>query len=490
MPSSHAANDDAATWPPGPGAMARRVRTLDWGATALGWPARWPVALRQAVQVCLDSALPMAVLWGDDLVVLHNDALAALAPPGEAPALGQPYREARPQAWAAQAPELAHVMETGEPRTVPGLWGPLDDAPGGALAHAADALPRVASFSCTALRDARGEVAGVLAIGLSAPARGVLERLVHELRDPLAPIRSSLELLRMSRDGMDVALVHEMLERQIHAMVRVIDGLLAEPGYDQLPLATSSSSLLPPPHAATPESAATAALAAALEGIEPGEAGAVPRERERAHARAAAREQAQEHDPQRALERERGAARLPELGPRQQERRRGPRDEHEDPPVVGWPRRRRLAERLPDPHTDDSPAIARRVLVVDDHHDAADSLALLLSHLGTEVKVAYDGETALEELRHWIPEAVLLDLDMPEMDGFEVARRIRQMPSLRGLPLIALTGWGQGTDMQRTKEAGIDHHLVKPVRLDVLVEVLASLDEAEQVVGGGRGTRH
>jgi CheY-like chemotaxis protein len=107
------------------------------------------------------------------------------------------------------------------------------------------------------------------------------------------------------------------------------------------------------------------------------------------------------------------------------------------------------------------PRGTRRVLVVDDHADAADSLAMLLRMEGHQVRVARNGPDALDAVRAEPPEVILLDLGMPGMDGYEVARRLRQRDG-RGLLIVALTGWGQEEDRRRTREAGFDHHLVKP----------------------------
>jgi PAS domain S-box-containing protein len=114
----------------------------------------------------------------------------------------------------------------------------------------------------------------------------------------------------------------------------------------------------------------------------------------------------------------------------------------------------------------------QRILVVDDNRDAADSLGMLLESLGAEVQVVYDGRTALETLKVFTPSMILLDLGMPEMDGYEVARRIRKQPCLRDVVLIALTGWGQKKDRERTRMEGFDHHLIKPVDIEVLKTLL------------------
>jgi CheY-like chemotaxis protein len=113
------------------------------------------------------------------------------------------------------------------------------------------------------------------------------------------------------------------------------------------------------------------------------------------------------------------------------------------------------------------------VLVVDDNQDATETLQTLLESLGAEVAAAGNGRDALAQFERFEPDAVLLDIGMPGMDGYEVARRIRAMPSGGGTPLIALTGWGQQEDIRRCFEAGFDHHLVKPLDVDKLWEIVA-----------------
>jgi len=119
------------------------------------------------------------------------------------------------------------------------------------------------------------------------------------------------------------------------------------------------------------------------------------------------------------------------------------------------------------------PLSGRRVLVVDDNGDAAESLALLLHASGAEVRTACDGPSGLAQVVEFRPQALLLDLGMPGMDGFEVARRLRADPAQAGLMIVALTGWGQEEDRKRTQRSGFDHHLTKPVDVDGLLEILS-----------------
>jgi len=131
-------------------------------------------------------------------------------------------------------------------------------------------------------------------------------------------------------------------------------------------------------------------------------------------------------------------------------------------------------------------APARSVLIVDNNQDAADCLALLLRRAGYEVRTAYDGPAALDLARARPPDAVLLDIGMPGMDGLEVARRLRQDLGLKQALLVAVTGFGQEQDRRRSHEAGFDIHLVKPTDVRTLERLLArpALTGQQQLNGG------
>jgi CheY-like chemotaxis protein len=115
------------------------------------------------------------------------------------------------------------------------------------------------------------------------------------------------------------------------------------------------------------------------------------------------------------------------------------------------------------------------VLVVDNNRDAADSLGVLLALLGVESRTAHDGVSALEALDEYRPSAILLDLGMPGMDGYEVAQRVRQHPHGRDVALVALTGWSHERDRRRATETGFDHFVIKPLDFEVLRQLLARL---------------
>jgi CheY-like chemotaxis protein/nitrogen-specific signal transduction histidine kinase len=138
-------------------------------------------------------------------------------------------------------------------------------------------------------------------------------------------------------------------------------------------------------------------------------------------------------------------------------------------PLIATPSRSRSVESRVRPT---KVLAARRVLVVDDNRDAAESLGKLLKLLGAQVQVVFSGAEALEAVRNEKPATILLDIGMPEMNGYEVARRIRSEAENRDITLIALTGWGQEQDRRRSHDAGFDHHLVKPVNSASLLELL------------------
>jgi PAS domain S-box-containing protein len=132
----------------------------------------------------------------------------------------------------------------------------------------------------------------------------------------------------------------------------------------------------------------------------------------------------------------------------------------------------------PDRHVD--LAVSRRVLIADDNHDAAVSLSMLLQSMGHETRVVHDGIEALEVADLFRPDVVLLDIGMPRLDGYETARRIASRPWAAATQIAAVTGWGQEADRQRAKEAGFHRHLVKPVDLDALRDLISSAPEVHE----------
>ncbi|MBV8267113.1 MAG: response regulator, partial [Planctomycetaceae bacterium] len=138
-------------------------------------------------------------------------------------------------------------------------------------------------------------------------------------------------------------------------------------------------------------------------------------------------------------------------------------------PVLSWMQAHEVDS--PRPVLSDAPEVLprRRILIVDDNAVAADGLGRLLSLVyGQDVRVVYDGPSALDLAGSFQPEVVLLDLGMAVMDGYEVAKRLRERPESAGALIVAVTGWGQEEDRRRSREVGFDLHLVKPVNADAL----------------------
>jgi signal transduction histidine kinase len=359
-----------------------------------------------------------------------------------------------------------------------------------------------------------------------------LATLAHELRNPLAPIRNALHFLRMSGDS---GRVHEMMERQVKHLVRLVDDLLEvsritrgkiELRRERVELAAVVGSavetsrplieasghqlviaLPPEPLILEADPVRLAQVIAnllnnAAKYTEPAGQIRLAARREDGEAVVSVQDSglgipadmlARVFDMfaqvDRTLKRAQGglgigltlARNLVELhGGSIAVQSDGPGKGSEF--TVRLPLTLRKSGALEVQPLDDRPRPVdrhpRRILVVDDNHDAADSIGMILRFVGVEVHVVYDGPAALAALRTYRPAVILLDIGMPGMDGHEVAHRVRQDPEFRDLVLIALTGWGQEEDRRRCKAAGFDHHLVKPVDVETLQSLLASLDRA------------
>ena len=142
-----------------------------------------------------------------------------------------------------------------------------------------------------------------------------------------------------------------------------------------------------------------------------------------------------------------------------------------------------LKDALPKNESESSvPVYSFKILVVDDNEVAAESLQKLLSIMGNEARVAYDSFAAMEELERFRPDVVLLDIGLPDVDGYRLAKKIREQPWGKRMSLIAVTGWGEDDDKARSKEAGMDHHLVKPIGSGALLKLLGSIESSHTLV--------
>ncbi len=359
-----------------------------------------------------------------------------------------------------------------------------------------------------------------------------LATLSHELRNPLAPLRNSIALLRKTaKPGESTAGIHSMMERQVNHLVRLVDDLLELSRISRgllslrrenlevstlvrnsmetgLALAESAGHELVTELADEPlwvngDSVRIVQILANLldNAIKYTESGG------RITVRAW-----KNGDSVAISVRDNGMGIQPEALPRMFEMfSRGDRDvaRAQGGLGIGLALSRRLAEmhegtldarseghgqgseftlRLPLVESGEATGVAKpaadlslaltRVLVVDDNHDAGDSLAMVMEMLGAEVRVARDGAEALEAYAAYEASVVLLDIGMPGMSGYDVARTMRSRFPGRRTVLVALTGWGQEEDRRRAKEAGFDHHMVKPAEIDALQELLSSIEKS------------
>jgi PAS domain S-box-containing protein len=353
--------------------------------------------------------------------------------------------------------------------------------------------------------------------------------LSHELRNPLAPLRTGLHLLRSGARGVDPAPVHEVMQRQVEHLVRLVDDLLEvsrisrgalelrkEPvdiaSVARNALETSAPNIRAGDHRLTVSmpgeplwvEADPVRLAQVLANLLNNAAHYTPRggaialeaAREGAVAVVRVRDDGAGIPPERLptifemFTRGDGAqARAPKglgiglaLARGLVETHGGTIDARSEGPGRGSEFTVRVPLIEPPAHaqrvSDTAAKLAgRRILVIDDNLDAAETLALVLKTLGAEVRVADSGFSGLDVYRAYRPEVVLLDIGMPGMDGYEVARRIRADASGSRTSLVALTGWGQDEHRQKAREAGFDHHLVKPAEIPALQALLGSLPQ-------------
>jgi PAS domain S-box-containing protein len=361
-----------------------------------------------------------------------------------------------------------------------------------------------------------------------------LATLAHELRNPLAPIRNSLQILKMPHvDAATVQQVKDLMERQVHALVRLVDDLLdvarvmrgkIELRKEPVELATVIAHAAETVHSlielqgqhldvcVSPESLLVDAdpvrLAQVVSNLLTNSAKYTEAN---GHIWVTAR---REGDEAVLRVRDDGIGIAPDVLPHVFELfvqadhsstkahgglgigltlAKNLTQLHDgsieaDSPGVG--RGSQFTVRLPlvihprgdsNGKLDDAPrheasSASHRLLVVDDNEDAAMSLAMLLRLQGHEVRTAHDGPSAVALAASFLPNLVFLDLGMPDMDGYEVARLIRRQPGLERVVLAALTGWGQEEDHQRTAAAGFDYHLVKPPERKSLDRVMSHLN--------------
>jgi PAS domain S-box-containing protein len=500
--------------------------------------------LRELEAVYASAPVGLCLIDRELRYVRINERLAEMNGVSAAAHLGRTVREMVPGLADVAEPAFRHVMATGEPVIDVELRGETPAAPG---------VERVWLESWYPMRNAEGNIVGVNVSALEVTERTRAEEalrdadrrksdflaiLAHELRTPLAPIRTALSILQTKGiDDPACASAIGVLERQVTQMVRLIDDLLdvSRIGRGKLELRKERIDL-------------ASVVTGAAEAAQPTCASkrhtlqvAMPPEPIRVHADPARLLQVLANLLNNACKFTLPGGRIDLSLAREGEqvlirvRDNGIGIAAEELPNVfnlfaqapealeraaaggaglgiGLALARTLVQmhggelcaqsagrwlgsefvvRLPLEHepTDlDAPpastasgqATARRILVVDDHQDAVESLAMLLEISGHTAYTARDGEEALRTAEKTRPDVVLLDLDLPLIDGYEVCRRLRAHPWGKDALLVAVSGWAREKDRTRAREAGFDAHLAKPLELDQLLAFLASapLDRA------------
>lgn len=362
-----------------------------------------------------------------------------------------------------------------------------------------------------------------------------LATLSHELRNPLAPIRNALQLMRLSSDPQIQEDSRTMMERQLSQMVRLVDDLMdvsritrgkVELRREQVPLATIVSSAVETsrplieamghtlridlsPHPVTVNADVTR-LAQVFSNllnnackyserggrieliVERSEGEAILRVRDNGVGIAADQlprifEMFAQVD--RSIDRSQGGLGIGLTLVRRLVEMHGGTVEATS---AGLGQGSEFIVRLPlaidVPQTSavgqSELVLAKtklRILIVDDNRDAADSVAMMLKLVGNELHTAYDGESGVEAAAKHRPDVILFDIGLPKLNGYEACRRIRELPWGQKPIIIAVTGWGQEEDRRRSRDAGFDHHLVKPVDPMALMQFLATVSVAERL---------
>ena len=395
------------------------------------------------------------------------------------------------------------------------------------------------SLTISPIRDAEGRIIGASKIARDITARKEEDRrkneflalLAHELRNPLAPLRNGLQVMRLAGDGGAAEQARALMERQLQHLVHLVDDLLdvsritrgkLQLRKERITVAAAVGHALDVCEAlvkqqgheltvSLPEEpvyvdADRTRLAQALCNLlsnaakysDPGGRIWLTVEREGNEAVLRVRDAGVGIPPEmlprvfdlfwqvdRSLEKSQGGLGVGLSIVKQLVEMHGGRVEaHSEgygrgsefvirlPVVLSLAQERREEEGGGE---EARPSARRRILVVDDNGDAAESLAMMLEIMGNEVRTANDGLEGVETAASFRPDVILLDIGMPRLNGYDACRRIREQPWGKNVIIVALTGWGQDEDKRRSREAGFDGHLVKPVEPAALEKLLSEL---------------
>ncbi|MFU8816714.1 MAG: ATP-binding protein [Pseudomonadales bacterium] len=471
------------------------------------------------------TSVLIAVVQGHELrFTLVNSACQALRPGVEI--TGRSYSEVFPEAAAAGAETLLReVWETGEPRLLTGVRAPLTATTDACWNVQIVRLPLIESEPAALLmiaQDVTEHHRTAAALRESGRRKDeFLATLAHELRNPLAPIQSGIDVLRLSGDEQTSVRVLEMMQRQMVHVRRLVDDLLdvsrvtlgkvvlrkepvdvvevirsaLENGSSALRAGERQGSVHLPAEPlrvhADPVRLAQIfmnLLDNAVKYSQPGGRVWIAATREGGSVRVSVRDDGVGIPPKMLREvfgmfvqNDAGSEGLGiglTLVQHLVELHGGTVEARSDGPGRGSEFLVTLPLIQSEPATvtatgTKSSLRGRRLLVIDDNKDAAVTLGMLLEAMGAEVRTAFDGATGLALLKTHPVDTILLDIGMPEMDGYEVARRVRAEHAGEPIQLVAVTGWGQHQDRLRATEAGFDRHVVKPVSIALLEKAIS-----------------
>lgn len=520
--------------------MVTMLQNTDWSSTPLGHPSTWPELLRLQLNICFESAFPIAIWWGPDLIQFYNDGykpiLGALKHPK---AFGGPAHDTWPDIWPTIGPMVEQVVNRGV--AVKG-----EDMP---LILERNGFPELChfTFSYSPIRNIDGHIDGMFTAAVETTERVSTEKklqdslqrqteflstLAHELRNPLAPIRSGLTVLSIKGDSVDtVAKVRGMMERQVSHMVTLIDDLLdvARITGDKLVLKKTRSDIrlalsnaleislplieeekhvlhLDLPHSAVFADIDVTRITQVVGNLLNNSAKYTP---SGGRIELALRED--DYDAFITVA-DNGigipAEEISSLFELFSQIRDG-FDRSQGGLGIGLSLVRSIVEmhngkvfaispgaskgatftiRLPKAGYQDEAlslvserqpenlhnvnGVKLDIMVVDDNIDAATTLSMLLELRGHNVRIAHDGIEALEQIKTFGPKLVLLDIGMPRLDGYETARRLRCIKGLEDACLVAVTGWGTDENRAQAEAAGFNFHLTKPVHTSDIEQIL------------------
>jgi PAS domain S-box-containing protein len=547
--------DGRFTWLTGGGELADLVRQLDWSRTTLGPIDTWPRTMRTAVAFALASPAPMITLWGREGIMIYNDAYARFAGARHPQLLGLPVLEGWPEIadFNRRVMDVCLAGETlsfhdeqmvldrhGVPEDV---WldlhySPIRDeaTPIGVAAVVVETTDRVrAERQIRALNlILEQQVHRLAELGKASEAANrakdeFLAMLGHELRNPLAPILTALQLMKLRGT---TAVEHErsVIERQVNHMVGLVDDLLdvsritrgkidlhrarievarfvaraiemASPLLEQqrhsLHVDVPASGLIVDGDEARLAQVVSNLLTNAAKYTEPGGLIAVTAHADQGQVVVRVRDNGVGIDPDilpnvfdlfvqeaQAIDRSRGGLGLGLAIVRNLVVLHGG-SVHVSSPGKGRGAEFEIRLPLAAVVADAPPPVVNRraprttgrqprVLVVDDNVEYAALLAQTLTELGYRTRHVHDALSALDIDNGFVPDVALLDIGLPVIDGYELARRFRASPHLASVRLIAITGYGQQADQARSREAGVAAHLVKPIDIDTLQAAIES----------------